>query len=479
MLRLDATGLVKRYGAGVVLAGVDVRLAAGETALLLGANGAGKSTLLRVLAGLTPADAGAVRVDGREVRAGSRAAGGLGYVGHVPLLYGDLTAGENLRLFARLYGLAPGAAAQRTAAVLAAVGLPAAGGLRVRTLSHGQRQRLALARALIHDPPLLLLDEPFAGLDDAGRAWLAGWLGAAGATGRTVLLASHRPDLPDLPELRPGAIDRVLVLEEGHVTGDGRAVRPAAPDAAPPAPLAAPGRAVWLLAGTDLRAAARHRLRLPSLLLFGLALAAVVGHAVEGAAPPALAAPVWLLVVFLQLLGLGQLYLAEAEYGAFDGLRLTPVPRWALGVARTAGAAVLAAVPAAAALAGLAWLTGSLLPLAPAVLLLLALTTAVLAAVGGVVFAVTATGEEPALDLYALVLLVAAPLVLGGQEATRRLYAGAAAGELTPWYLALAAYALIVVVGAALAYRSFAEPEAAPAGDGTRRGTRSPVSDGA
>jgi heme ABC exporter ATP-binding subunit CcmA len=207
---LEAAGLVRRFGGTVVVQDVGLRLERGQVALLLGANGAGKSTLLRLLAGLLAPDAGAVRIAGHDLaRQRRRATVRLGYVGHAPLLYRDLSAEENLTLFARLYGWPAPVAARRAGALLEEVGLPARRRERVRALSQGQRQRLALARALVHEPPVLLLDEPFTALDAAGRDWLAARLRAD--RGRTVLLATHQPDLA------PAAADRVFRIEGGRL----------------------------------------------------------------------------------------------------------------------------------------------------------------------------------------------------------------------------------------------------------------------
>jgi heme exporter protein A len=181
-------GLVRRFGERAALDGVSLELAAGETLLLTGGNGAGKTTLLRVLATVLRPHAGAVSVAGRELPRQARAVRPLiGYVGHEPLVYPSLTALENLELYASLHGRP----AESCRPALAMVGLERRRNDRVADLSRGMRQRLALARAWLHQPALLLLDEPTAGLDGEGRELLKGMLdehrGAA-------LVATHEPD---------------------------------------------------------------------------------------------------------------------------------------------------------------------------------------------------------------------------------------------------------------------------------------------
>ncbi len=185
--RLELRGVGHAYGGRVVLAGVDYTLAPGRALGLLGPNGSGKSTLLRCIAGLLRPRAGSVLVDGGEsceLPPAERAR--VAYAGHRPLLWGGLSARENLALCAGLYGLAADAAdeALATADLTALAGRPAA------LLSQGQRQRLALARALLPSPALLVLDEPHSGLDEASVTRLDSIL--AGARGRvTIVLATH------------------------------------------------------------------------------------------------------------------------------------------------------------------------------------------------------------------------------------------------------------------------------------------------
>src|SRR5262249_4679597 len=150
---------------------VNTTFAPGKISVVLGPNGAGKTTLLGILSTLVPPSTGELRWDAVPLGRSSPARSRIGYVGHDPGLYGDLTARENLQLFAALHGVADAAA--RAGAMLARVGLddvhPEAA---ARTFSRGMQQRLALARALLHEPDLLLFDEPSAALDPAGAAWL-------------------------------------------------------------------------------------------------------------------------------------------------------------------------------------------------------------------------------------------------------------------------------------------------------------------
>jgi heme exporter protein A len=186
---IELDGLERRYGERVALTGVCVRLCAGETLAVLGANGAGKTTLLRVLAGLLRPHGGSVRVlDAELPRERWKVPGKIGYLGHEPLLYRELTGRENLRYHARLHGVDD----QRVHETLAAVGMERRADEPVRDLSRGMVQRLAVARAVLHDPPLLLLDEPRANLDPAVAELLEPLIGRA--SGRTRVLVTHDVD---------------------------------------------------------------------------------------------------------------------------------------------------------------------------------------------------------------------------------------------------------------------------------------------
>jgi heme exporter protein A len=186
MAAIELDGLERRYGERVALAGVSVRVEAGQTLAVLGGNGAGKTTLLRVLAGLLRPHGGRARVLEADLPAERwRLPGQVGYLGHEPLLYRELTARENLRYHARLHGVDE----SRVAAVLGEVGMERRADDPVRELSRGMVQRVAAARAVLHEPPLLLLDEPRANLDPAAAELLEPLIGRA--SGRTRVLVSH------------------------------------------------------------------------------------------------------------------------------------------------------------------------------------------------------------------------------------------------------------------------------------------------
>jgi heme exporter protein A len=178
-----ARGLVKRFGEKDVLRGVDLELPRGGFALVTGRNGSGKSTLLRLLAGLLTASGGelSVEADRRSI----------GYLGHEPLVYRELTALENLELYGRLYRVPE--RRERIGMLLERYGLWDVRHDRVVSYSRGMQQRLALCRTLLHDPALLLLDEPFAGLDAQGAGLFEAELAALAGT-RTLVVSSHAPE---------------------------------------------------------------------------------------------------------------------------------------------------------------------------------------------------------------------------------------------------------------------------------------------
>ena len=187
---LEIKGLKKTYSLKPILRGIDVVLDQGKCMALLGANGAGKTTLLRILACLTKPEAGTVRIGGLDIgQEAQRIRLLVGFVGHQPNLYDELTVTENLLFFGRMYSVKK--ARERAAALLQRVGLAERSSERVATLSRGQLQRLSLARALLHSPQLLLLDEPDAGLDDEGIELLEELIKEHAGRSGTTLFTTH------------------------------------------------------------------------------------------------------------------------------------------------------------------------------------------------------------------------------------------------------------------------------------------------
>ena len=208
---IEVKKLVKRFGLKTILRGLDFQAAPGEFVALLGPNGAGKTTFLRILATLSRPSQGTVNLAGFALPAQSAAVRQwLGVVSHQPLLYENLTALENLQFYGRMYAVPD--LARRIDSVLTMVGLAHRRSDLVRTFSRGMQQRLAIGRAVLHDPQIMLFDEPYTGLDQDASEMLDGVLKEVAARARTVVMTSH--DLTRAEELAT----RFDILSRGIIT---------------------------------------------------------------------------------------------------------------------------------------------------------------------------------------------------------------------------------------------------------------------
>jgi ABC-2 type transport system ATP-binding protein len=213
-LRLEGRGLVRRFRGGAGLHGVDLTVAAGEIHAIVGLNGAGKTTLMRVLLGMLRPDAGVVRVDGVELRSADAATWArVGHLVEQPLAYAELTARGNLEIGARLHGLELSRIGKLVEHAILEFDLARYAPVRTSRLSLGNRQRVGLAAALLHDPAVIVLDEPTNALDPAGVILLRESLLRRAGAGAGILVSSHHLD-----EVARVA-DRITVINDGRAIG--------------------------------------------------------------------------------------------------------------------------------------------------------------------------------------------------------------------------------------------------------------------
>jgi heme exporter protein A len=209
---IETRGLTKRYGRRTVLDGIDISIPAGAFVALFGPNGAGKTTLLKILATLATPNSGTVTVNGWDLKEDpGEIRASIGVVSHSPYVYGELSVEENLRFFGRMFGLKQPGLDERIGHLLSQMGLAHRAGDRPDILSRGMKQRLAIARALLHRPKVLLLDEPHVGLDPKASAVLDRALRLFQKNGGTVIMTTH-----DLSKGLSMA-DRLVFLFRGRI----------------------------------------------------------------------------------------------------------------------------------------------------------------------------------------------------------------------------------------------------------------------
>jgi ABC-2 type transport system ATP-binding protein len=213
MSRLALDGLTRRYGSVVALDQLSFYVSSGQVTGFLGPNGAGKTTAMRAVFGLTALDAGQVRWNGAPVTQADRRR--FGYMPEERGLYPGMLVGEQLEYLARLHGLSPAAAAPATAGWLERLGIGDRAGSKVESLSLGNQQRVQLASALVHNPDLLVLDEPLSGLDPAGIDAVGAVLAGQASAGKCVLFSSHQLDLVE------DLCESVVIIDRGRVVASG------------------------------------------------------------------------------------------------------------------------------------------------------------------------------------------------------------------------------------------------------------------
>ena len=238
-LAIDVRGLSKSYGRTQVLRDLDLQIPWGQTLTVLGPNGSGKTTLIKTLATLSKPDAGEIRIaDISSRRSGVRVRRVIGVVTHEPLLYDGLTGEENLRFFARMFALDH--IEDRVQTVAGQMGVSDRLDVRVGTLSHGMRRRFSIARALLHSPRVLIMDEPESGLDQEALSLLESLIADRTNPNRAILMTTHNF------ERGIALADHVAILSRGHIAYDG-------------APDADATRTAYLRLTTDTPCEAQHR----------------------------------------------------------------------------------------------------------------------------------------------------------------------------------------------------------------------------
>lgn len=488
--------VAKTYGHHKVLRHVDLDIPAGSFVALMGANGAGKTTLLRLAAGLATPTKGEVSLAGVDLqKAGPGLRRMIGFVSHDGLLYGDLTGRQNLLFHGRLFGVAdPEARIEELADALdlrKILDRPAS------VLSRGNKQRLTLARALMHGPEVLFLDEPFTGLDEASSSRLVALLRRLHAAGCTIVMTVHEAARAaegatrlvvigeggiavDEPIETASELETVTTVERalvgaGASTGGGSAAaylvdEPAssAPESEPllprPSLVTPPARmrAAWLIALKDLRVEMRSRDALTSAALFAVTVLITASFtAIPGSDGQAISTGIlWISLLFAVLLGVGRSMTRESHDRAMEGLLLSPAPRESIFLGKlVSGLAMMAAIELFVVPMFLVLATSEAKESAldvPALVGVVLLTTLGLVVIA-TLFSGIAVGSRLGESLLPLIVMpVAIPLMIAAVETTRRALGGDAGGsvDMFQWFALLAGFDAVVGL-AAIATFSF------------------------
>ncbi len=477
---IELRGVTKAFGPQRALADIDLRIGSGEWVVLAGLNGAGKTTLLRILATLTQPSSGSVRLFGLDPhRYGAQIRRQIGYLSHRTLLYPDLSAEQNLLFYARCYGLPD--SPTRIAGLLEQANLMERRHDLVATYSRGMQQRLAVARTLLHTPQLLLLDEPYTGLDTFAAEELTALLTQLHAAGCTLVLATHTWERQALPA------QRALILQRGRLIHDAplgdRAAFPdfyrrvvtqitpgrlAPPEALPapdtadtlsPSPLPGYWRQVGAILAKDLVAEWHTRELLSAMSVFAILALLIFSFALnmQGTVAHTVTPGVlWCTLAFAGTLGLNRSLAREHATGGLEGILLSPVERTAIFAGKALGNWGLMLVVAL-----MLWLLSAILfnvvlwdiLLLPVVLL----GTGGYAVVGTLLatIAVNTRAREVLLPILLLPLVI--PLLIAAVQATGGLVNGLGSAATNGWQQLLVVYDLLAVAVALLTFEQVVE----------------------
>ena len=484
---LEITDLTKSFGPRAALAGVNLSVRAGEFVILVGPNGAGKTTLLRTVATLIRPTSGMVRIAGLDpLKAGLMVRRQIGYLSHRTLLYDDLSAEQNLLFYARMYGLADPDA--RIAELLERVDLADRRDDLVRSYSRGMQQRLAVARTMLHRPRLLLLDEPYTGLDPLAADRLTGLLTELSEEGCTMLLTTHHIDNLTAANKRAVILSRGRVIHDdviADVTGFPALYRDlvlqpasgggAATHAGPrrPLPVAASGlprprgaerppgylRQVVAVVAKDLAAELRTREILSAMFVFAFLAMLIFSFALDlrGAIARAAAPGVlWTTVAFAGTLGLSRSMGREQETGGMDGLLLSPADRTVILFGKALGNMIIM-LALEAVLVPLSAILFNVPLFSPGVLAILLGGTLGYALVGTLLAAIAINTRAREVMLPILLLPLVMPLLIAAVQATRGLLDGLVWAELGGWINLLVVYDLLIAAAALLTFEYVVE----------------------
>ncbi|MBN2003607.1 MAG: heme ABC exporter ATP-binding protein CcmA [Anaerolineae bacterium] len=472
---VEAHDLVKTFGPHTALSGVNLHVEAGEWVTLVGPNGAGKTTLLRILATLARPTSGDVRIFGLDARRyGLAICRQLGFLSHRTLLYDDLTAVQNLAFYSRVYGLADGPA--RSAVMLDRLHLTARQNDLVVTYSRGMQQRLAVARAMLHRPRLLLLDEPYTGLDLLAAEALTRLLAEINAAGCTILLTTHTLE---------GAVflgRRTVVLRQGRVIHDAPmqnsavfphlyrrliagecagtlppsgAARHAVGDAPAPVESTPVGQTgaipywqqIWAVVAKDLAAEMHTREILGAMFVFAALVLLIFSFALDlhGAAARAAAPGVlWCAITFAGTLGLSRSLAREQHTGGLSGLLLAPLDHGAIFLGKALGNWLLMlALEVVLLPLGMILFDVSLLSVEMAFIFFAG--TLGYAAVGTLMATIAVNTRAREVLMPILLLPLVAPLLIAAVRATGGLLDGLGWAGIAVWRHWLVVYDLLIV----------------------------------